>query len=385
MNTPRSCHHGRAGSHRAGGVTALAGLTAATLLLGACGSGTGGTSEGGKPTVVASTDMWAGVAKAVAGDEAEVESIINSEEADPHSYESTPRDAARLDRADLVVYNGGGYDAFVSQLLSDGDGTTDGIEAVSVAESGGDPGSGGHSGAGGHSESESSSPPGSAQQHAESEQSHEHGHEHTESEHQHTESEQGHEHAESGHGHQHSGNEHVWYDPEAARLVAERIAARLGELRPDRAERFERNATQFGDRLDEIERNITELRNEHHGTEVMTTAPVADHLLENAGLTDITPDSFVRTVEAGNDPAAATVAELQELVGSGRPAALIHNPQTASPLTERITERARNNGIPVVAMPETLPDDRTYSEWLSGRVTALDTALDDNTAGTGGQ
>ncbi|SFE63213.1 zinc/manganese transport system substrate-binding protein [Actinopolyspora alba] len=380
MNTPRSCHLGRAGSHRAGGVTALAGLTAATLLLGACGSGTGGTSEGGKPTVVTSTDMWAGVAKAVAGDEAEVEAIIDSDETDPHSYESTPRDAVRIDRADLVVYNGGGYDAFVSQLLSDGDGTTNGVEAVSVAESGE------HSESGQHSENESSSPTtGSTHQHAESEQGHEHGHGHAESEHQHTESEQGHGHAESGHGHQHSGNEHVWYDPGTARLVAERIAARLGELRPDRAERFERNATEFGDRLDEIERNITELRNEHHDTDVMTTAPVADHLLENAGLTDITPDSFVRTVEAGNDPAAATVAEMQELVGSGRPAALIHNPQTASPLTERITERARNNDIPVVAMPETLPDDRTYSEWLSGRVTALDTALDDNTAGTGGQ
>ncbi|MGJ7908193.1 metal ABC transporter solute-binding protein, Zn/Mn family [Actinopolyspora sp. H202] len=383
MNTPRSCHLGSARrSRRAGGVTALAGLTAATLLLGACSSGTGGTSEGGKPTVVASTDMWAGVAKAVAGDAAEVESIINSAAADPHSYESTPRDAARIDRADLVVYNGGGYDAFVSQLLSDGDGTTNGVEAVSVTESGGHSESAGHSESSGHSENESSSPTtGSAQRHAESEQ----GHGHTEAEHQHTESGQEHGHAESGHGHQHSGNEHVWYDPETARLVADRIATRLGELRPEQAEKFDRNATEFGDRLDEIEQSITELRNEHRDTEVMTTAPVADHLLESAGLTDITPDSFVRTVEAGNDPAAATVAELQELVGSGRPAALIHNPQTTSPLTERITERARNNDIPVVAMPETLPDDQTYAEWLSGRVTALDTALDDNTAGTGGQ
>ncbi|SDK49138.1 zinc/manganese transport system substrate-binding protein [Actinopolyspora mzabensis] len=363
MNTPRSCHLGSARrSHRAGGVTALAGLTAATLLLGACGSGTGGTSESGKPTVVASTDMWAGVARAVAGDEAEVESIIDSAAADPHSYESTPRDAARLDRADLVVYNGGGYDAFVSQLLSDGDGTTDGIEAVSVADSSDHSESSGHSESSDHSGSESSSPG-------------------AESAHQHGESDRGHGHADSGHGHQHSGNEHVWYDPETARHVADRIATRLGELRPERAERFERNATEFGGRLDEIERSITELRNEHHDTEVMTTAPVADHLLANAGLTDITPDSFVRTVESGNDPAAATVAELQELVGSGRPAVLIHNPQTSSPLTERITERARNSGVPVVAMQETLPDDRTYTEWLSGRVTALDTALDDNTGG----
>ncbi|ASU77254.1 hypothetical protein CDG81_01800 [Actinopolyspora erythraea] len=346
MNTTRSCHPGHTGrSPRPGGVTALAGLAAAALLLTACG-GPGNTSEGGKPTVVASTDMWAAVARAVAGDNAEVEAIIDGDEADPHSYESTPRDAARLDNADLVVHNGGGYDSFAGQLLTDSDSAPPGIEAVEVAE-----------------------PEGTEQE----------GTEHDSA------TAEPHQHDESGHGHHHSGNEHVWYDPHTVQLVADRIADRLGEISPNRSREFQRSATEFGDTLDGIQRDITELREAHHGTEVMTTAPVADHLLDNAGLTDITPSSFVRSVEAGNDPAAATVAELQELVDSGRPAALINNPQTASPLTERVTERARNNGIPVVAMPETLPGDRTYAEWLSDRVSALRTALETDTPGSEGR
>ncbi|SDP03643.1 zinc/manganese transport system substrate-binding protein [Actinopolyspora xinjiangensis] len=341
MNTPRSCHPGHTGrSPRPGGVTALAGLAATALLLTACG-GPGDTSEDGKLTVVASTDMWASVARAVAGEDAEVEAIIDGDEADPHSYESTPRDAARLDNADLVVHNGGGYDSFAGQLLADSDSAPPDVEAVKVAESDGT------------DEGSATAEP--------------------------------HQHEGSGHGHHHSGNEHVWYDPHTVQLVADRIADRLGEISPDRSREFQRSATEFGDTLDGIQRNITELREAHHGTEVMTTAPVADHLLDDAGLTDITPSSFVRSVEAGNDPAAATVAELQELVDSGRPAALIDNPQTASPLTERVTERARNNGIPVVAMPETLPGDRPYAEWLSGRVSALRTALETDTSGSEGR
>ena len=35
---------------------------------------------------------------------------------DPHSYESTPADAAAISRADLVVANGGGYDTFVDKV-----------------------------------------------------------------------------------------------------------------------------------------------------------------------------------------------------------------------------------------------------------------------------
>ncbi len=322
----------------------LLGLTT-TLLLASCGTDTGGS--GGEPTVVASTDTWAKVAEAVAGDHAEVESIISDNEADPHSYESTPRDAAKINQADLVVYNGGGYDSFVSQVLSGNSANTPSVEAVAAAET-------------------------------------DEGHESHESAEQPTESSHGaHEHEESfgnsddhAHSHAHSGNEHVWYQPHSVRRVADRIAEQLSELSPDRSADFEQAAAEFGRRLDEVDDNIAEIEKQHRGTEVLATAPVSDLLLNEAGLNDITPRSYVQAVESGNDPAASTVAELQDLVDSERPAALVHNPQTASPLTERLHERAEENGIPVVSMPETLPSDETYPQWISGRVSALRTALD---------
>lgn len=96
-------------------VAALGLATAAALTLSACSSSE--DSADGKPSVVASTNVWGSVATAIAGDDANVKAIIADPSADPHSFESSPTDAADLTDADLVVYNGGGYDEFVDKVL----------------------------------------------------------------------------------------------------------------------------------------------------------------------------------------------------------------------------------------------------------------------------
>ncbi|MCD2194078.1 zinc ABC transporter substrate-binding protein [Actinomycetospora endophytica] len=65
--------------------------------------------------------MWGAVASAVAGPDAQVRSIIADPAGDPHSYESTPADAAAITNANLVVANGGGYDTFVDKVTSTDD------------------------------------------------------------------------------------------------------------------------------------------------------------------------------------------------------------------------------------------------------------------------
>jgi zinc/manganese transport system substrate-binding protein len=80
--------------------------------------------KNGTTTVVASTDVWGSVARAVAGDQATVKSIVNSAVDDPHSFEASPADAAAVADASLVVYNGGGYDHWVDDMLSGHPGVT---------------------------------------------------------------------------------------------------------------------------------------------------------------------------------------------------------------------------------------------------------------------
>ncbi|RJO71239.1 ABC transporter permease [Nocardia panacis] len=92
----------------------VAGVAAAATLT-ACG---GGTKDSGKPTVVASTNVWGSVAAAVAGADAAVQAIIADPSADPHSYETTAADSAKFSDAGLVVYNGGGYDEFATKAIA---------------------------------------------------------------------------------------------------------------------------------------------------------------------------------------------------------------------------------------------------------------------------
>ena len=87
---------------------------AAVLALSGCASPTEPNS--GKFQIVASTNVWGDIAKTVGGDLVEVTSIIDDANKDPHSYEATARDQLAVEKADLIIANGGGYDHFIEKL-----------------------------------------------------------------------------------------------------------------------------------------------------------------------------------------------------------------------------------------------------------------------------
>ena len=69
-------------------------------------------------SVVASTDVWGGLAATVGGDRVTVTSIIDDPSKDPHEYEANAQIQLTLSKAQLVIENGGGYDDFVDTMLS---------------------------------------------------------------------------------------------------------------------------------------------------------------------------------------------------------------------------------------------------------------------------
>ncbi|MEV6325049.1 zinc ABC transporter substrate-binding protein [Nocardia sp. NPDC051787] len=84
------------------------------MTLAACGDSTASD----RPTVVASTDVWGDIAAAIAGPDATVRSLITDPSADPHSHETSAVESAELSDADLVIYNGGGYDEFAEKAVA---------------------------------------------------------------------------------------------------------------------------------------------------------------------------------------------------------------------------------------------------------------------------
>jgi zinc/manganese transport system substrate-binding protein len=293
-------------------------VAAATVLLGAagCGSTDQHASGNGQLTVVTSTDVWGSVARAVAGDAANVEPIIDDPSADPHSYESTPTDAAEVTNADLVVFNGGGYDDFMSQILQEA-GNTPTVEAFALEQ-----------------------------------QTPANGNE---------------------------PNEHVWYDLPVAQGVAQQIADKLGQLAPAQAQQLTVRAQAFRTEIDGLAGKLSSIAASHGGQRVAMTEPLAQYLITAAGLVDATPPEFLEAVEEETDPPAAAFAATQELFTQRQVQALIYNPQAETPVTSQIRAAAEAAGIPVVTMTETLPENTDYRGWMSAQIDALSTALQGRT------
>jgi ABC-type Zn uptake system ZnuABC Zn-binding protein ZnuA len=113
----------------AAAVACLAPLAAAGCGDDASSSAAGG--GGGDVTVVATTTQAADLARAVAGDRAEVVGLIPPN-ADPHDYEVRPADVKALADADVVIRSGGDLDDWLAEAIESSGG--DARELVLIDE-----------------------------------------------------------------------------------------------------------------------------------------------------------------------------------------------------------------------------------------------------------
>lgn len=318
----------------------VAGLATLALGLTACGSGQiDAPTSAATPQVeiVASTDAWGAVARAVGGNYARVESVISSPDVDPHGYEPTPQNAATVGEAQLLLMNGGGYDAFMTDLVAASGNTAPLVDAVEVSgiegarEAAGDD----------HAAGATPEPAG-----------------------------------EAAHGNG-SFNEHVWYDPATVGRVAAQLADQLGRIDPSAAEYFRTNAETLEGGVAQLRSKATEIGRAHPGARVAVTEPVPAYLLQTAGITNATPQAFSSAVEEGTDPPAAVVAQMLGLFTAQPPVdALILNRQTTSPTTDQVRDAAQRAGVPVIEMSETLPAGTTdWVRWMNANLDELSAAL----------
>lgn len=307
-------------------------LSAAALVLSACSSNSGGSD--GPPTVVASTNVWGSVATAVAGDKAQVTALYNNADGDPHEFEPSAADTATIADADILVFNGGHYDSYMEEAAANSDATA--VDAFALL--------------GGDEHAEADHAEGAHSDRAHSDGAHDHSHD--------------------------DQNEHVFYDLPVVAQVADKVADALAEQDPANAETYRANAETFTTGIDGLRAKLTTIREQHAGTEVAQTEPLAGYMLTEAGLVDIAPAGFTQAVEEGQSPAAADRAALQDILADRRAKVLIYNTQAVDPVTQAMLDVAGSAGIPVVKFTETLPDGVTdYLVWQGGQIDALTAAL----------
>ncbi len=292
-----------------GGVIALALLVLGVAFLSPSRQ-TGST----KLQLVAAENFWGSIAAHISGDRADVTSIINDPEVDPHLFETGAKDASVITNADIVIYNGRGYDDFVEKLLA---GSPNNKRAVIVAADVIDLGN--------------------------------------------------------------DANPHVWYDLPHIGIIATEIEAALTKKDPAGSATYKANLADFLDSMQPLLDKLDAIRTKHLGAPVAYTERVPGYLIERAGLTVVSPESFAAAIEAGNEPSPVDQATMLELINKKQIRVLFYNAQAESSVTEKIRTAAEARGIPVVAVTETIPPQfTTYQTWQLAQLDALWQALESN-------
>jgi zinc/manganese transport system substrate-binding protein len=171
-------------------------------------------------------------------------------------------------------------------------------------------------------------------------------------------------------------NEHIFYDLPTVRKVADTIAARLSAIQPANAADFTHDARAFDASIGGLLNKVRTIGTRYPGRSVVVTEPVADYLLQQAGIADATPPAFERAVESDTDTPIAALSATINVIANRQTAALVDNAQTETAVTTQLIDTARSAHVPVVDVTETLPEDATgYLPWMTAQVDALAAAM----------
>jgi zinc/manganese transport system substrate-binding protein len=290
-----------------------------TLALSGCSTeASGATSPAttGTINVVASTDVWGSVASAIGGDHVKVTSIIDDPDKDPHEYQADARNQLAVSKANVVIANGGGYDDFVTKMVTAAKKHPTQLVAADISGYDQHPSDG-------------------------------------------------------------DFNEHLWYDFPTVQKVADRLADAFARADKKDASDFRANAKAFDGQLATLEATEAKLKTAHAGTAVTITEPVPLYMLDAIGLKNVTPGKFSEAIEDDTDVAPTVLKQTLDLYSGGQVKLLAYNEQTTGPQTQAVLTAAKQNGVAVVPVTETLPAGKNYIEWMTSNLEAIGTALGD--------
>jgi zinc/manganese transport system substrate-binding protein len=271
----------------------------------------GSTKANGRLDVVAAENTYGNIASQIGGRHVAVTSILTSPNADPHLFEPTTADDLTVAKAKVALQNGLGYDAFMTKL-------------------------------------ENAAPSKSRADVTMADVLGVHGTE---------------------------ANPHLWYDLPRLGRTAAAIAGAFTRADPSHAVAYHRGLRRFERSLAPLRRVVAGIRTRFHDAPVAYTEPVPGYLLSAAGLRNLAPDSFTRSIEEGVEPSPSDVAAMSALIVRRRIRVLLYNPQAVSPITAEMRDAAQKADIPVVAMRETLPPGGTFQQWQLAQARALAAAL----------
>ncbi|MGH3779311.1 MAG: metal ABC transporter solute-binding protein, Zn/Mn family [Pseudonocardiaceae bacterium] len=307
----------------AAGAVAAAAVTLAGLLAGCAtgtpaGSGPAGQSSGNtKIAVVAAENFWGSIATQVGGEHVTVHSIVANPDTDPHNYEPTPADGRALATAQYVIDNGVGYDPWVAKLVNANPAPARSVLTVGKLV-----------------------------------------------------------------GVKEGGNPHRWYSPDDVHRVIEQIAADYQRIDPVDAGYFDQQKQTYETQgLARYNQLIADIRNKYGGTPIGASESIVTQLAEGLGLTMATPEPFLDAVSEGTDPTAADKITVDQQIKTRQIKVFVFNRQNSTPDVAALVTAAKEQGIPVATVTETLvPATGNFQDWQVDQLRGIEQALSQATA-----
>jgi zinc/manganese transport system substrate-binding protein len=161
-------------------------------------------------------------------------------------------------------------------------------------------------------------------------------------------------------------NPHIWYDPKTMSALVAKLAVIL--KKPDAAAQFSRSMQPLLDK-------IATLQPKARGVKVTATEPVFGYMATALGF-QMMNYPFQLAVMNDTEPSFRQTADFEKSLNTKTVRILFCNSQVSNPVTQRMQNLAKNNGIPVVGITETQPTDaKTYVQWMLSQLTAVQSAL----------
>jgi zinc/manganese transport system substrate-binding protein len=284
----------------------------AALGLNACHFAASAQTAPGLIKAIGVENQYADVISQIGGKYVQVTAIETDPNTDPHSFEASPEIATRIAAADVVVENGLGYDDWADRMLAAS--PKAGRKVINVQALRGLPDS--------------------------------------------------------------TPNPHLWYDPATMPAVAGALVVDLSALQPAHAAYFQANADKFNASLQPWFAAVARFKADFPATPVAVTEPVGDYMLQAVGANILTPFSLQAAIMNGNDPAPQDVTAQNALFSGHEVRVFVYNQQVTDPLTASFLSLARQNGIPIVGVYETMPaPGYDYQSWMLAEVAALRKAV----------
>lgn len=254
--------------------------------------------------IVAAENFYGGVAKLIAGDDAEVTSILSNPNQDPHEFTTNASTAKAVADADIVIYNGLGYDGWMEKLLSSPGKKDRKVICVSdlmEAKEGDNP---------------------------------------------------------------HLWYNTMSMTTLTIIVGVDLDEIRVSRGAEGRMSSYASRAGEFEISLFPVWELQRSFKESQPGLTVTATEPVFGYMARDCGFKMLNGE-FQIAVMNDAEPSASLTAAFEKSLTSHAAKILFYNSQVTDPATERLKQLATKNGMPIVGVTETQPaDEKSYADWM---------------------